>query len=200
MSYKNVKDFRQRLKDRAVYVMGNKCMCCGYDKCVQALEFHHLNLEEKDFSFGSNANRSWASTRNELQKCILVCANCHREIHYGLIDNSTLTSSFDEEKAKEIDALVDDTKAHKVWYCKECGAEVSSGNDCCPKCAHKKMRIADRPTREELKSLIRTTPFTQIGKMFNVSDNSIRKWCKAENLPSKVSEIKTYTDEEWEVI
>lgn len=200
MSYKNVKDFRQRLKDRAVYVMGSKCMCCGYDRCIQALEFHHLNPEEKDFSFGSNTNRSWASTRNELQKCILVCANCHREIHYGLIDNSTLISSFDEEKAKEIDALIEDTKTRKVWYCKECGVEVSSGNDCCPKCAHKKMRVVDRPAREELKKLIRTTPFTQIGKMFNVSDNAIRKWCKAENLPSKASEIKTYTEEEWEVI
>lgn len=159
-----------------------------------------MNPEEKDFSFGSNTNRSWASTRNELQKCILVCANCHREIHYGLIDNSTLISSFDEEKAKEIDALIEDTKTRKVWYCKECGVEVSSGNDCCPKCAHKKMRVVDRPAREELKKLIRTTPFTQIGKMFNVSDNAIRKWCKAENLPSKASEIKTYTEEEWEVI
>lgn len=200
MSYKNVKDFRQRLKDRATYVMGDKCACCGYDKCIQALEFHHLNPEEKDFSFGTNANRSWSSTRRELQKCILVCANCHREIHYGIIDASTLKSSFNEERAEEIDKLVDDVKTHKIYYCKDCGVEVSSGNDCCPKCAHKKMRVVERPNREELKKLIRSTPFTQIGKIFNVTDNSIRKWCKAEGLPSKVSEIKLYTDEEWEVI
>ena len=200
MSYQNVKDFRQRLKERAIYVMGNKCACCGYNKCIQALEFHHLNPEEKDFSFGSNTNRSWVDTRNELQKCILVCANCHREIHYGLIDNSLLKSSFDDKRAKEIDKLVDDVKTHKIYYCKICGKEVWRGNKYCPDCAAKIRRKVERPTRQQLKELIRTTPFTKIGEFFGVSDNTIRKWCKAENLPSKATEIKQYTNEEWELI
>jgi hypothetical protein len=51
-----------------------------------------------------------------------------------------------------------------------------------------------------LKKLIRTKPFTQIGKQFNVSDNAIRKWCDNYNLPRKVNEIKSYSDEEWELI
>ena len=200
MSYQNVKDFRQRLKERATYVMGNKCACCGYNKCIQALEFHHLNPNEKEFSFGSNSNRSWENTRNELQKCILVCANCHREIHYGLIDNSLLKSSFDDKRAKEIDKLVDDIKTHKIYYCKVCGKEVWRGNEYCPDCAAKIRRKVERPTREQLKELIRTTPFTKIGEFFGVSDNTIRKWCKAEKLPSKAAEIKQYTNEEWELI
>ena len=200
MSYQNIKDFRQRLKERAIYVMGNKCACCGYNKCIQALEFHHLNPEEKDFSFGSNTNRSWADTRNELQKCILVCANCHREIHYGLIDNNLLKSSFDDKRAKEIDKLVDDIKTHKIYYCKVCGKEVWRGNEYCPDCAAKARRKVERPTRQQLKELIRTTPFTKIGEFFGVSDNTIRKWCKAENLPSKATEIKQYTNEEWELV
>ena len=200
MSYQNVKDFRQRLKERAIYVMGNKCACCGYNKCIQALEFHHLNPEEKDFSFGSNTNRSWVDTRNELQKCILVCANCHREIHYGLIDNNLLKSSFDDKRAEEIDKLVDDVKTHKIYYCKVCGKEVWRGNEYCPDCAAKTRRKVERPTRQQLKELIRTTPFTKIGESFGVSDNTIRKWCKAENLPSKATEIKQYTNEEWELI
>ena len=54
-----------------------------------------------------------------------------------------------------------------------------------------------RPDREVLKRLIRTTPFLQIGEMCGVSDNAIRKWCKAENLPTKVSLIKQISDEEW---
>lgn len=52
-------------------------------------------------------------------------------------------------------------------------------------------------TREELKQLIRTMPFTQIGQKFGYSDNAIRKWCIKLNLPSKVKEIKQYTEEEW---
>lgn len=54
--------------------------------------------------------------------------------------------------------------------------------------------------REELKQLIRTTPFVQIGKQFGVSDNVIRKWCDKYKLPRKVSEIHIFTDEEWEKI
>lgn len=55
-------------------------------------------------------------------------------------------------------------------------------------------------SREELKNLIRTKPFTQIGAMFSVTDNAIRKWCNKFNLPCKVSEIKQYSDEEWSKI
>ena len=57
-----------------------------------------------------------------------------------------------------------------------------------------------RPSREELKQLIRTIPFTRIAEQFGVSDNAIRKWCKAENLPSKKSEINQYSVSEWEKI
>ena len=53
---------------------------------------------------------------------------------------------------------------------------------------------------EELKNLIRNTPFTQIGKIYNVSDNAIRKWCDNYNLPHRASEIKSYSDEEWLLI
>ena len=201
MSYQNVKDFRQRLKERAVYVLGNKCACCGYNKCIQALEFHHLNPVEKDFNFGSNSNRSWKDTRNEIQKCILVCANCHREIHYGLIDNNLLKSSFNEERAKEIDQLVDDVKIHKINYCIDCGKEVYDNHaKRCPECAAKARRLTERPNREQLKQMIRTMPFTHIAKQYNVSDNAIRKWCKAENLPSKSTEIKNINDKDWELI
>ena len=199
-NYQNIKNFRQRLKERSVYVMGEQCQCCGYNKCISALEFHHLNPKEKDFSFGGNTNRSWSSTRNELSKCILVCSNCHREIHAGIIDNDTLQSSFNEERALKIDSLVEATKQKEIFYCKECSTEITKGSTYCLSCARKKSRFVERPSREELKQLIRTTPFTQLGKKFNVSDNAIRKWCKSENLPSKSGEIKSYSDEEWLLI
>lgn len=55
-------------------------------------------------------------------------------------------------------------------------------------------------TRNELKDLIRTIPFLTIGKMFNVTDNAIRKWCIHYNLPKTKKEIKSYSNEEWEKI
>ena len=200
MSYENVKSSRARLKERAVYVMGDKCAICGYDKCQTALEFHHLNPEEKDFSFSTNTNKAWNTVRNELKKCVLVCANCHREIHSGLINNNELSVSFNENRAHEIDNLIEQIKTKQIFYCKHCGVEVYYGNDCCPKCAAIKSRIVERPNRNQLKEMIRTTSFTKIGQQYGVSDNAIRKWCETYNLPRTKSDIKKYTDEQWELL
>lgn len=77
---------RQKIKMMAVEYKGNECSQCGYKKCIGALEFHHLDPLQKDFGVGRNgASRSWEKTKAELDKCIMVCANCHREIHEGLI-------------------------------------------------------------------------------------------------------------------
>jgi|694.fasta_scaffold50822_3 hypothetical protein len=62
--------------------LGNCCSNCGYNKNTSALEFHHLEPEHKDFHFGSTKTTNIDKIRKELEKCILVCANCHREIHY----------------------------------------------------------------------------------------------------------------------
>ena len=73
---------RKVLKEKAVEYKGGKCCRCNYNKCISALEFHHLEPEHKDFSMGNKGyTRSWEKIKKELDKCILVCANCHREIH-----------------------------------------------------------------------------------------------------------------------
>ena len=82
-SYENVKQHRRKMKEELVKYKGGKCEICGYDKCLGALEFHHLNPEEKDFTMSSsNKYYSLEDMKKEVDKCILVCANCHREIHY----------------------------------------------------------------------------------------------------------------------
>lgn len=179
--------------------MGGKCAICGYNRCLSALDLHHLNPEEKDFTISYNTNRAWEEVNKEIQKCILVCSNCHREIHEGLITQS-LFSSYSEDKAKEITQRIDDLKVHKIFYCKECGVVISNGANYCVECSNKRRQIVERPSREELKNLIRTLPFTEIAKIYNVTDNAIRKWCDYEKLPRRKTDIKKYTDEEWEKI
>ena len=73
---------RLRLKQEAVEYMGGKCVICGYTRCFSALEFHHLDPNTKDFAI--SAKMSWETIRTELDKTILVCSNCHKEIHAGL--------------------------------------------------------------------------------------------------------------------
>lgn len=87
-----------------------------------------------------------------------------------------------------------------LHYCSDCGCEISRKATKCVSCSHKDQYRTLHPSRDELKVLIRSLSFTKIGEKFNVSDNAVRKWCKKENLPFKSSEIKKYTDEQWEKI
>lgn len=73
---------RDKVKVKAIEYKGGKCERCQYNKCIAALEFHHVEPEHKDFSLSSDGHtRSWEKIKVELDKCILVCANCHRETH-----------------------------------------------------------------------------------------------------------------------
>ena len=67
MSYQAVKNSRHNLKRRLIYIMGSKCQICGYDKCQSALEFHHINPEQKDFHLGSNTNISFNKAKEEVK-------------------------------------------------------------------------------------------------------------------------------------
>ena len=83
----------------------------------------------------------------------------------------------------------------KEKVCPCCGAVIARQSDKCANCASKEHRVVkNRPNREELKKLIRTKSFCQIGAEYKVTDNAIRKWCDAENLPRTKKEIKSYSD------
>ena len=73
---------RRSMKKQAVKILGGKCMICGYNKCIDALEFHHKDPTKKEFKIGSGNTMSWKEYRLEVQKCLLVCSNCHKEIHF----------------------------------------------------------------------------------------------------------------------
>ena len=74
---------RCALKERAIAYLGGACRICGYDKWPAAFDFHHLDPMGKDFTI-SEAMTSWERIKPELDKCELLCANCHREVHDGL--------------------------------------------------------------------------------------------------------------------
>lgn len=76
-------DFSRQVKLWGLEYKGKKCNICGYDKCIAALEFHHLEEKTKEFELSSHeSSTNWEDIKKELDKCIVVCANCHREIHY----------------------------------------------------------------------------------------------------------------------
>jgi hypothetical protein len=84
---------RLQIKTRAVEHMGGKCVLCGYTKCMRALEFHHLDRHNKQFSISTFINAAafrfsieevWNKVKEELCYCTLLCANCHREVEAGV--------------------------------------------------------------------------------------------------------------------
>lgn len=86
-------------------------------------------------------------------------------------------------------------------YCQICGVNISNkGAKLCLQCAAKEKRIVERPTREQLKQEIRENSFLSLGKKYSVSDNAIRKWCKAYDLPTQKSIIKKISNEDWSKI
>lgn len=72
------------IKRKAVEYKGGKCGLCGYNKCLEALSFHHRDPTEKDFSISDAHCRKWDDLRIELDKCELLCARCHIEVHVGM--------------------------------------------------------------------------------------------------------------------
>ena len=80
---KTISALRRAMKQEAVKRRGGKCEICGYNKCLDALQFHHLNPDEKNFGLAQDGiTHSWEEYLKETEKCILVCANCHAEIHW----------------------------------------------------------------------------------------------------------------------
>src|ERR1039457_1895291 len=75
---------QRKKKMFAVEQFGGKCQICGYNKCINALEFHHIDPATKEFSPSYVIfARKWEEAFKELEKCILICANCHRENHFS---------------------------------------------------------------------------------------------------------------------
>lgn len=96
-------------------------------------------------------------------------------------------------------------QCQKKYYCKDCGKEISRNAIRCKKCSsiyyiNERYETKSYPTREELKKLIRDFPFTKIGKIYNVTDNAVRRWCEHYKLPKTKREINSYSDEEWDLI
>ena len=118
---------------------------------------------------------------NRINNLRLLCPNCHSQ-----------TDTYAGKNAIRY--------KQPISYCVLCGKELKTNAIHCVECDRFLRRKVERPTRQELKQMIRTIPFTKIGSMYNINDSSIRKWCDSYNLPRTKKEINSYSDEEWEGI
>ena len=94
---------RKRVKLFSIQYWGGKCVICGYNKFHGAMDFHHV-ISPKLFSVGNiGYSRSWENLRKELDKCVLLCANCHREVEGKFAevpDDILIKGNFEKNKLK----------------------------------------------------------------------------------------------------
>lgn len=156
---------RHTIKKRAIEYKGGKCQLCGYDKCDRALGFHHRDRKEKSFNISGGFSRSWDNIRKELDKCDLLCANCHCEVH-SVEDNAHKLEWTPREKNIN----------NKI--CPYCKKEFKAHNKkiihCSRSCANYNRYNTVLPTKEELIELIPNMTLSKIGEKYDMSTRSIK--------------------------
>lgn len=143
-----------------------KCSICGQEPFWNGKELT-LTLDHIN---GNN-------TDDRLENLRWVCPNCDRQLDTFCSKNM----NYDLRKKKK-----------QISYCKDCGKEISYGAERCIQCMGKFYRQQERPSSDELLQLLKDNNgnFTKIGKIYSVSDNTIRKWCKAYNMPFHSKDYK----------
>lgn len=175
--YEAVKDWRRNTKLRLSSSFGNKCGICGYDRCVEAFEFHHLQPDNKEFSLSSGM--SWDKIVVEARKCVMLCSNCHREVHNDISTIPEDVKRFDENFVNYIPEKLCDE-------CPICGALKSIARlTCSISCAAKKksnIKWADYNLKELYEEI---GTYTGVAKYIgNISDVSVKKRMMREGIIS----------------
>lgn len=81
---------RYRRKLKCINYLGGKCVMCGFDKYVSALEFHHRESNEKEYQISKQMCNNFEDVKKELDKCDLLCSNCHSEVHSNYNDKKLI--------------------------------------------------------------------------------------------------------------
>ena len=172
---KKVQEWRNRTKENLIKAMGSKCAKCNYSTTNSALEFHHLDPNQKNDTVSNMFRnpRKIESIIDEAKKCVLLCANCHRELHDKLWDiQSIVIPVFNESIFRK--------PIKSSYKCKNCGKETFNKFFCSRKCTglgtanHK----IDWPSTDQLIKMVNEASYVKVGELLGVSDNAVRKRIK----------------------
>ena len=148
--YANQKERALTRKLELIAMRGGKCELCGYDKNIAALDFHHKDPSTKKFQLDSRhlSNTTVEEIIEESKKCILVCSNCHRELHNPQMDKNNIPTLLEEIVSKHVPV----TAMKKKHFCEYCGKEMTytTGKRFCSKECRDLASVVGMPTREEL--------------------------------------------------
>lgn len=171
------------MKIRAIKYLGGKCSKCGYSRCYAALEFHHRDPDEKELEWNKLRKRAWSSIKEELDKCDLLCANCHREVHFDPSIIRRVKEWF--LRKREFSRRIRERRELKS-ECSVCGKEFhptsSSKRDsritkyCSPECGFASQEKIQWP--ENLPEMIERHSKRYVAMKLGVSDKAVAKRLK----------------------
>ena len=180
-TYPILKEWRKNTKQKLVEALGSCCQICSYRKCNQVLELHHIDPTQKDFHMSQMNRQSWVKIKEEASKCILLCANCHREVHAGVSDIPLSYQTFDES------LIVSSKLKPKDTPCKVCEVLKDYKKDFCSHACAIKARTKISLDKGSLEKLLQEHKgnLCAIARTLNVSDNTVKKYCVKEELNPK---------------
>ena len=186
---------RKKLKKDLVEYKGGKCESCGYNKCVAAMDFHHKNPEEKDFALSSKGStHSWKKLTEEADKCSLLCANCHRELHEELNGYKESRTNIKQKTYKKVNSESSISRKKQIKQhnkCIICNSNTYNEKYCSYNCMNlNRRKVKQRPKKEELIELLIRNNWTEVAAMFDISDNAVRKWAKEYKINTNRKELK----------
>lgn len=173
----SVNEWRKRTRQRLIDGFGGKCNRCGYNNCNAALDMHHVDPSQKEFTISSAiaSPKSWDCLIAEARKCILLCNRCHVELHNGLwnLDEIEIVEFNGEETTYKKDTI--------TGQCPVCGIDVYRGAVCCSReCAGKRSRKIDWPSTDQLLKGLTATSQVALAQDLGVSVAAIKKKLTAD--------------------
>lgn len=197
-NYVDVRAWTTKVKKNLAECFDSKCGICGYNKTVLALDFHHINPNDKKFGISTWKIKKWDRVVEEAKKCVLLCSNCHREIHGNITSMPDNIKRFDENKAAEItkrrknDRIKIKIKLNKCPICSNMKNERLKY--CSVECKAKSQRRFewDKWDLYDL-VIVQNLSMCKIGRLVGVSGNAIRKRLRRLNLPATVRERKEFS-------
>lgn len=157
--------WRQRAKEKIIRGFGGSCGICGYGKTARALEVHHVDPTEKEFTFGSKGvPRAWSKMVAEAIKCVLLCRNCHAEVHAGITLVPDVIRRFDL-------SLVGNALPLRRKVIRTDASFTSRPQT---------SKVPNRPRGKTLRNMVVETSRVAVAKKFGVSETAVRKWLVAD--------------------
>ena len=157
------------------YIMskGGKCEICGYNKNLAALDFHHLDPDQKDFQIDARkfANSKLSDLKSELDKCIILCANCHRELHSPDLNLDDIPNTLQNNKKKKTFSSKESGS-----ICPQCGKKFKKvkGKIYCSKDCRKAAK--NYPTKEQLEEQYAIlNSWEKVAKHFNITRKIVQR-------------------------